>query len=211
VGPSYQSKRQEAVATQLQLLKTLPPQIIPNFLDIVIRNMDIPEAKEFAERAKKMLPPNLQDGDESDPQVKVQKLEATLQQMGQQHELLTKALGDAQKVIETKQVEQQGKAQIVQIQEESAQAITKMKLDADIAKAEITTKSQEVNERIQWLQAAWTDAHGAAHETGMQAVDHAHEKELAATAAANAQQTQNADQSHDLVMANQGANENGAS
>ena len=60
VGPSYQSKRQEAVATQMEIVKA-DPQAMPIIGDILFGNMDIPGAQEISKRWKKMLPPQLQD------------------------------------------------------------------------------------------------------------------------------------------------------
>ena len=196
VGPTYQSKRQEAVATQMDLMKSLPPNQASIISDLAVRNMDIPQASEMADRIKKTLPPQLLDGDDSDPQVQVQKMQSQLQQFSQQHDLLTKALQEAQQQIQTKQVETQGKTQIVQIQEQSAQTIEKMKLDAQIAIAEINTKAQSAIERSQMYNEIWKELHGSAHDAGMQAEQHAHEQAQAQAAQAAAAQSQQADQQH---------------
>lgn len=203
VGPTYQSKRQEAVATQTELLKVIPPQVGQNILDLVIRNMDIPQSKEMADRIKKMLPPQLQDGEEDDPQVQLQKVQAQLQQMAQQHDLLTKALTDTTEILKTKQVEQQGKAQIAQIQEMSKQEIVKMQEATKLAIAQINA-SKDANqvfaekeiEQYKLLQ-------GSAHEYAMQKDQQAHEQDMAAQQAAQQQQTQQADQAHEQQMAQQ--------
>jgi hypothetical protein len=201
IGPSYQTKRKEAVTTQLDLLKVMPPQMAANTLDIVVSNMDIPQSKEFAERVKRMIPPQILGGDDSDPEVRMQKMQATLDQAMQQHQLLTKALQDAQKTIETKAVEQQGKVAIAQLQEQSAQAIAKMKIDAEIVVAEINTKAQESQLRMEMEREIWKETHGAAHELGMQNDQQAHEKQLAQQQAAQAAQSQQSDQQHELGMA----------
>lgn len=197
VGPTYQSKRQEAVSTQLNLLKSMPPQIVPTLLDLVVRNMDIPQSKEMADRLKKMLPPNLQDGDESDPAVQVNKLQAQLQQMGQQHQQLVQALEHSNEIIKTKQVEQSGKVQIAQAQSQADMAIQKMKIDAQIAIAEIQTKAQSAVERAQMFKDIWTELHGSAHEAGMQAADQAHERGMATQQQTADQQAQQSDQQQD--------------
>lgn len=210
VGPSYQSKRQEAVSTQLELLKNMPKEVAPVFLDLLIRNMDIPQSDQIADRAKKMLPPQLQDSEDgADPQMQLQNVQAQLQQLSQQHQQLTQALNQANEVINTKQVEQQGKIHIAQIQEQSAQAIEKMKLEAQITIAEIGTKAQDMQQRLQTLEDTWAELHGSAHELAMQQAQHEHEKTQAAEAAANAQQTQAQDQQHETEMAvqTQGAEE----
>ena len=201
VGPTYQSKRQEAVATQMDFLKSLPPQIVPLLLDLVMRNMDIPQNNEIADRLKKMLPPQLQGGDDSDPEVRAQKAEAQVQQLGQQHQQLTQALQQATQEIHTKQVEQQGKLEAVKIQEASAQTIQKMQLDAKIAIAEIDAKAQSMSERQQWVQDIWSELHGSAHEAALQIQDQTHQKAMADQQAQQAQQTQQSDQQHEQGMA----------
>lgn len=209
VGPSFQTKRQEAVATQLELLKSLPPNVAPMVIDLVVRNMDIPQSREMADRLKKMLPQQLQDDDDSDPEIKVQKLEQTLQQMSQQHELLTKALQEAHQVITTKQIEQQGKTEIAQLQEQSAQAIAKMNNDAKVAVAEITTKSQEVAERIDWLKSVWSDLHGAAHDAAIQAADQHHEKGMQQADLAHQAQMGQQDAAHQSQLQAEGSQQQG--
>lgn len=203
VGPTYQSKRQEAVSTQMDLLKVLPPQTGQILVDLIVRNMDIPQANEMADRIKKTLPPNIVEGDQGDPKVQLQQAQAQLQQFSQQHELMTKALQEAQQVIQTKQVEQQGKVQTVQIQEQSAQTIEKMKLDAQITIAEINTKAQNAMERAQMYNEIWKELHGAAHDVALQQHQQKHEQNMAQQQQAAAQQSQAADQAHDQTMAAQ--------
>lgn len=221
VGPTYQSKRQEAVTTQMELLKVLPPQVSQNLADLVVRNMDIPQSNEMADRIKKMLPPQFQDGDDTDPEVQVQKLQSQLAQMSQQHELLTKALTDATDQIKTKQVEQEGKIEIVRLQEDSRQQIEMLKIEAQIAIAEIDAKVQDAKARQETETQVWSELHGSSHERAMQAGQQGHEASMAsqqqdADAAAQAsdqqqaQASQQADQAHESEMATQSQNGDGS-
>jgi hypothetical protein len=216
VGPTYQSKRQEAVATQMDLLKSLPPQVSQNLLDLILRNMDIPQSNEMADRIKKMLPPQLVEGDQGDPAVQLQHANAQLQQFSQQHQLMTKALEEAHQVITTKQIEQQGKTQIAQMQEQTKTEIVKMQEATKIAVAQINA-SKAANESIADQEIkAYDLLHSAAHDVAMQAEQHAHEQSMAqqgqaadaqsqASDQAAAQQSQAADQSHDQNMQQQQA------
>lgn len=190
VGPNYKTKREQAVSTQLELMKNLGPDVSKNLADLVVANMDIPQAKEISARLKKMLPQGLQEDDGTDPAMKAQKLEVVLQQMSQQHQLMEKALRDATKVIETKQVEQQGKLEIVKLQE-----------DTKVLIAEINTKAQSEMERQQMYKEFWMEQHGAAHDLGMQKDQQQHEAGMAAQNQAADQQTQAADQGHEVGMA----------
>jgi hypothetical protein len=195
VGPSYQSKRQQAVATQLELLKMLPPELVTSFADLVIRNMDIPQAKELADRAHKLLPPQLQD-DDSDPQAMVAKLQGQLQQMGQQGQIMAQKLQEATQIIQTKKVEHDAKTQQVLIQEQNAFNIAKMKAEVELAIAEIETKAQVASERAQALQELHSDLHEAAHETALQTSQQGHEQQQAASQQQADAQSQQSDQQH---------------
>lgn len=59
-GPSYATKRQEAVDMTMTLMNTMP-QVGNLIADIIVRNMDIPGAEEIEERLAKMLPPGMLD------------------------------------------------------------------------------------------------------------------------------------------------------
>lgn len=211
VGPSYQSKRQEAVATQMEIVKA-DPQAMPIIGDILFSNMDIPGAQEISKRWKKMLPPQLQDAD--DPEGQIQQLKAQHGQMQQELEALTQHLQKAQQEIATKQVEQQGKFAIEKMKEEFA--FEGKKLDADTKKyiANVSTKAQILSEREGALNELERDLHESAHDAATQASDQAHERDMAASAqahqadmAAQGQaadaQSQQADQEHQAEMAAQ--------
>jgi hypothetical protein len=58
-GPSYQTKRIEQADTMNQLVK-VAPQIMQIAPDLVFKVQDIPGADEFAERARVLLPPPIQ-------------------------------------------------------------------------------------------------------------------------------------------------------
>jgi len=64
-GPSYQTRRQEAVETTLQFMQALPNQA-DSIADLVAKNLDTPEADEIARRIRKTLPPELIEGDLDD-------------------------------------------------------------------------------------------------------------------------------------------------
>lgn len=192
VGPSYQSKRQEAVASQLEVLKVIPPQQQQALVDMVVRNMDWPGAREMADRLKKMLPPQLQDDDDSDPAVKLQKVQATLQQMAQQHSILVKALQDATEMIKTKQIEGQ-----------VTLAGKKLDNDTKVLIAEIQTKAQIAIERSTMFREVWQELHGSAHELALQKDQQGHEQQLATQQQGADQQSQDSQQEHEADQAGQ--------
>lgn len=196
VGPSYQTKRQEAAATQMALIQA-EPQLLNYIGDLVVGNMDIPGSQEIAKRLKKLLPPGMDDEDGS----QTQQIIAQHAQLTQQVQLLSQALQKAQMEIQTKQIEQHGKFQIAQMQSQSDQVIQKAKIDAQIAVAEIETKAQNAVERARMYMEVWNELHGSAHEMGMQKDQQGHEHQLAQMAAQQAQQQQQSEQGHELGMA----------
>jgi hypothetical protein len=140
-----------------------------------------------SERFKKMLPPNLQDGDQEQqipPQV-----QAVLQQLQQHNQALNAAAQEYEKQIQ--QLEFEKKAQIVKSQ--SDYAIRKMEVEADIAKAEITTKAQNASEREAFV-----------NDVALKVMDMSHERAMAAQQAAHAQDAQ---QSQAELQAQQSAQE----
>jgi hypothetical protein len=156
VGPSYQSKRQEAVASIMALVSAYP-QIMQTSGDLLVGQMDWPMAKQISERLKKSLPPQLQDDDDTDPEMQVQKLQSQLQQAMQQHELLTKALNETTDKLKTDYAKQQANI-----------AIADLNNKTKIAVAEITTAAQTAITRAQIVADVMKELHGSAHELGLQ-------------------------------------------
>lgn len=171
VGPSYQSKRQEAVSSLLAFMQAVPAAA-PFIADLVARNSDWPSAKEIADRLKKMLPPQLQDQDDQDPEAQMQRVQAQLQQLSQQHGQLVQALQAANQTIEQKQVEGNIQLQIAKINAESKVAV-----------AEITAKVQTIRAQADQELKMFQGMHDAAHEVATQAAEHGHEQVMAKHAA----------------------------
>jgi len=86
-GPSYATKRQEAVDVLMTLMNTMP-QIGNVTADIIVENLDIPGAERIAERLASLLPPNMVDPERLPPsrrkKVMEQQQQAAQQQQQQQ-------------------------------------------------------------------------------------------------------------------------------
>ena len=76
-GPSYTTRRQEAAESMMQFVQTAP-QSAQMVLDLIAKNMDWPGADQFAERFKKMLPPQIQP-ETDDPEEQAQRQQAAQQ------------------------------------------------------------------------------------------------------------------------------------
>ena len=97
VGPSYETKRQQAAESMAQILQG-NPGLWQAAGDLFAKNLDWPGADELAERLKKMVPPQLRDeDDQAQPQenpqqtAMIQQLDQTIQQMSAHVEELEQA------------------------------------------------------------------------------------------------------------------------
>lgn len=180
IGPSYQSRKDQAFSGMLEFLKVLPTAA-PFIGDLVARSSNMPGAKEIADRLKKMLPAQLQEG--NDPEQQMQQLQAQHAQMAQELQQCTQALQEAKQKIETQQV--QASAQVT---------IARMNNIAKIAVAEITTKAQDARMRAEAEMDILQSQHDSAHDAATQAVDHAHEQNMAAQQHDQAMQQQESQQ-----------------
>jgi hypothetical protein len=184
VGPSYQTKRQEAVASIMALIQAAP-QVLNIVGDLLVGNMDWNNAPEIAKRLKKMLPPQLQDdGDDATPEQQLAKAQQQLQAMQQVHQQVMGALQQAQQIIQTKQVEQQGKVAIEKLKTDADVLMAKMKALTPILVAEINTKSQDGQVRAQIDADVAMELHGAAHDIAMQRDQQQHDADQAQQAQA---------------------------
>jgi len=134
-GPSFMTRRQEAVASIIDFIKVYPAaaQIVG---DLLAKNMDWPGAQEISERLKKMVPPELQDQNSDQAQMQMSpQIQGQMQQMSQMIEALTAQLNDANEKIKTKSMEI-----------ESRERIEMAKLKADISKKAAELDSREAIE-----------------------------------------------------------------
>lgn len=157
-GPSYQTKRQEAVDTQMQLIKT-DPQLLGIIGDIIVANMDIPGAQEIAERLKTTLPPAIAALDQKNVNLPPEMQAIVAQQQAQVQQLqqaLQQAQDDAKHGISKAQMETA-----------SRERIEAAKIEASIVIAELTAKAQmaqsDAKNELDFLR----QQIGQAHEAGM--------------------------------------------
>lgn len=87
-GPSFATKRQETVATQLELTKVFPA-LFQVAGDLLVKNMDWPGAQEIAERLVHLLPPELKPvPKDQDPKQLLAQLRAAVPHLEQQLQAL---------------------------------------------------------------------------------------------------------------------------
>lgn len=183
-GPSYQTQRQEAADTQLQLMKAFPP-VMQAAADIIVANMDIPGSREISERLKLMLPPQLQkDQKQGDMPPQAQQAIAQLTQQNQQ---LTQHLNAAQDDLDQKKSE---KAMDLASKERIEQAkvdIDRQRIDLDYEKLRVSLIIADIGAKASSAEAAFEGelqllAQGKeqAHEYAMSQVGHEQAQEIQA-------------------------------
>ena len=100
-GPSYMTKRQEALDSMAQLLQG-NPQLWQVAGDLFIKNMDWPGAQEMAKRFAKTIDPRIISGDDKPPAL--QAAEMQIQAMGQELDQLHGMLRNIGQSMEAQQL-----------------------------------------------------------------------------------------------------------
>lgn len=136
-GPSFATKRQAAAEAVIQLTQS-DPTLMQWGGDLVFQTLDIPYAEKFAERRKKMLPPELQEdeGGEGQPQIPPQ-LIAEVQALQQQQQQLVQALRQATAQLEDKAADRASKERIAELN-------AQVKLTDIASKADLALFTQEL-------------------------------------------------------------------
>lgn len=99
-GPSYATKRQEA-SEAMEKVAQANPQLWATAGDLIVKHMDWPGAEELAERLKKTLPPELQDGAQSP---ELQQAKQQLQMLQEQNMQMQAMLQNVQRSFEQQEL-----------------------------------------------------------------------------------------------------------
>jgi len=149
-GPSYATKRQEAVDSMLELTKVYP-QMAQVAGDLIVKNMDWHGSQEIAERLKRQLPPGVADQDGKDKPPVPPEIQAQLQQMGQMVEQLTKTSNDQAQILENKKMELESRERIEFKKLEVQIAIKEAELGSRESMALLQHQVSEIHERLQLI------------------------------------------------------------
>lgn len=149
-GPSFQTKRQEAVSSMLDLARSLP-QSMQVGLDLLVRNMDWPGAQEIADRIKKTLPPNILDSDK-DMKIPPQ-IQAQMQQMSHMVKTLSEQNAEYIEILRTKKMDIESKERIAAQDNETALRIEMMKHDAKDSQIMFQEAMAHIDRRLELLNA----------------------------------------------------------
>lgn len=167
VGRAYQTQRQEAVASMLELLQ-VQPAMAPAVADLLVQNMDWPGARMVAERLKKLLPPPLQDQPPGQPDIPPQ-IRQQLQQAGQMIEALTQELTQATETIKRQEVKAASDREIAAMEFQSKERIAAMQAQTELVKLEAQMGTQHaetlLHEQLAGIRQQLEQMHDARMET----------------------------------------------
>ena len=146
VGPSFATKRQEAVSSMLEMSKA-NPQVMAVAGDLLVKNMDWQGAQEIAERLKKTIDPNI-IGDDKNKQQVPPEMQAQMQQMNSMIDQLTQKLNEANEQIKTKSIEIESKERIAFAQMEVDLKKELFKSQAQASTLILEQEIAQINQRL---------------------------------------------------------------
>ena len=150
-GPGYNSKRQEAVESMVQMLG-IDPQLMQQAGDLVFRNMDFPGADIIADRLAAANPlAQIDDKSEIPPQAQmmIKQGQATIEQLQQQIHAMQMDMKYGATVAEQKeQAQTQRKAMDVQSRKEDTQLRTETQAHDTIIKTETQKEIEDMKAKL---------------------------------------------------------------
>src|SRR5262245_6944248 len=146
VGHSFTTRRQEAVASMLELVNA-QPAMAPIVSDVLVENMDWPGAPKLAARLKKMLPPPLQEQKEGQPSP--DQLQAQLQQMGMQLQQLQQVAQRQGQGLQTNKAGSDSKERIAAADRESKERIAVLQAQTQQLIAAMKTAGDQQEAKLQ--------------------------------------------------------------
>jgi Phage P22-like portal protein len=174
-GPSYQSAREKEDAFADKIIEELPTMPIPPAIatKILAKAIKMKDIGAIGDQIATLLDPPDPNNLPPEAQAIITQLQGQLQQAQTENSSLH--LERAGKVLE-----QQTKMILQQMKEDGDNQRARLANDIKVLLAEIAAKSQSEQERQQLYETFWKENHGAAHEVGLQAMEHQHEAQQTA-------------------------------
>jgi hypothetical protein len=148
-GPSYETKRQEAVAAMQDLVRSYP-QLMNVIGDLVVRDMDTEGAQEMADRIKKSLPPNLTADDKNQTPIPPQ-VQQQLSQYSQMTQAMSQEIHKLSQIIETKQTENASKERIEALRAQNDLVLELLKHNAKDGQLAFLEETKLLHKRLDLL------------------------------------------------------------
>lgn len=148
IGQSYTTRREEGAAMMGELIPHLPPPMAAALTPKYIETLDIPEAQEMADIARRALPPELQESEDGKPpqippalQAQMQQMTAVIQQQGQLIQELKSGVAVAQ-------IKEQGATEREKIAAAKDLQIQAMRGQVDLTKTAATVDQKQAEAMI---------------------------------------------------------------
>lgn len=181
VMPDPGTKRQETVEMLLTLCAA-NPAIVPIVGDLVVQEMDFSGKKAFVERLQRALPPNLQDNanNPTDPG----QLQAHNGQLMAQNQQLMQKVQQITQMLQTKQVEAQGRLQVESLKLQGTQTAAQAKVEEARIQAQVSILKEAAGKNFDAVHGHALADKQNAHETAMAQLGQVHSMMSATHAAA---------------------------
>ncbi len=183
-GKASATKREEGAYALGELIQHLPPEMAMVATPDYVEQLSFPGAAKIAEKLRKILPANLQEGDDGQPNAK--QLQQQLQQQGQIVHVLTQHVNDLTEQIKTKQLERQTQLEKADKDNAARLQIAEVSANAGIAEADIKAGNADLDRRLKLIELFLTakqeerlDAEAKIHEAATQGREHGHEIRMA--------------------------------
>lgn len=155
-GPSYATKRQEAVDLLMTLMNTMP-QVGNVVADIIVRNMDVPGAEELSARLASLLPPGMVD-----PEMLPERLRERAMQAQESQNQQAQQQAQAQQMMFQAQLEKLA-AEIMNLKAQTAKNaaqadVAASQVGVDAANAAIKSEKNDIDAAKVGVQAEQTQA-----------------------------------------------------
>jgi hypothetical protein len=186
MGRAFSSKRMESFDMMQQVIQA-NPNSFPLIADIFFRNSDMAGADQLADRFKTMLPPQVHQA-EAQGQALPPEAQAQISQLHQQAAQATQIAQQLMQEKQGKMWETQGKLKEIDAKSQADMALERLKLENQLAIAEVQTKAQSAVERQQMYQDMVAQFHEQSHDVAMAAQGHQQALQQAQVQAANQSQ-----------------------
>lgn len=143
VGPSFNTKRQEAAESMAQMTQA-NPALWGVLGDLLVKNMDLPGGQEMAKRMRATIPPEIlqdeEEGEPMDPEVmaQFQQMEQMLAQVGEQMQAVSQENAEFKETIGQKLIERDMKADELEMK----------RMEQETRRMEIELKREEAAEKL---------------------------------------------------------------
>jgi hypothetical protein len=168
-GPSFKSAREDAADFLDTLLKVLPtlPLAPPQMQQLLSLGIQMRQLGPIGDKMAAII-----KGDPNDPATQAHQAQAQLQQAGQAMQQMQQELQKLMFERQAKVLELQAKGQQQQAEYQRDISLQKLKLEHDLAMAEINTKAQQLGERVKFVEDLWAKFHDQAHDVALSAQEH---------------------------------------